>query len=130
MSDLTVNGVSYRQQYRKCGKAECRCAEGDDTDLHGPYWYAIGVPRGIQYIGKNLPEAITNHLQMLKDEKAQLVEIREKIRERRREFEAALNQAREEERAIDALMNGRETDPRVLQYLGLERFSVNGHGPK
>ena len=27
----------WRSEYRKCGKSNCRCAEG--LVLHGPYWY-------------------------------------------------------------------------------------------
>ena len=27
----------WRSEYRKCGKSNCRCADGQQ--LHGPYWY-------------------------------------------------------------------------------------------
>jgi hypothetical protein len=27
----------WREEYRKCGKANCRCAQTDYR--HGPYWY-------------------------------------------------------------------------------------------
>lgn len=30
---------SLRAEYRRCGKAGCRCAGGEPEDLHGPYWY-------------------------------------------------------------------------------------------
>ncbi len=48
--------MRYRQQYRRCGKNNCRvCAEGPG---HGPYWYEVwregGRPR-TRYIGKDLP---------------------------------------------------------------------------
>ncbi len=46
----------YREQYRRCGKANCRrCAEGPG---HGPYWYEIWREDGrlhTRYIGKVLP---------------------------------------------------------------------------
>jgi predicted ATPase/DNA-binding SARP family transcriptional activator len=52
--------VTYRQQYRRCGKQSCsRCAPGQPG--HGPYWYAFwreqGRPRS-RYIGKELPPGI------------------------------------------------------------------------
>jgi hypothetical protein len=31
------NGVGWRQEYRKCGKSNCRCANTEYR--HGPYWY-------------------------------------------------------------------------------------------
>ncbi|MGH2410161.1 MAG: DUF6788 family protein, partial [Chloroflexota bacterium] len=48
--------MRYRQQYRRCGKSNCRvCAEGPG---HGPYWYEVwregGRPR-TRYVGKDLP---------------------------------------------------------------------------
>ena len=49
--------VTYRQQYRRCGKQLCsRCAPGQRG--HGPYWYAYrseGGRRRIRYVGKELP---------------------------------------------------------------------------
>ena len=49
--------VTYRQQYRRCGKAGCaHCAPGHPG--HGPYWYAFwrdgGQPRS-RYLGKQAP---------------------------------------------------------------------------
>jgi hypothetical protein len=29
--------AGWRQEFRKCGKSNCRCAESDYR--HGPYWY-------------------------------------------------------------------------------------------
>ncbi len=49
--------VTYRQQYRRCGKATCsRCAAGGPA--HGPYWYAYwweGGRRHSRYLGKQAP---------------------------------------------------------------------------
>ncbi|MGH2346925.1 MAG: DUF6788 family protein, partial [Chloroflexota bacterium] len=48
--------MRYREQYRRCGKDNCRrCAEGPG---HGPYWYEIWREGGrlhTRYIGKVLP---------------------------------------------------------------------------
>lgn len=49
--------VTYRQQYRRCGKATCsRCAAGGPA--HGPYWYAYWWEGGrtrSRYLGKQIP---------------------------------------------------------------------------
>jgi hypothetical protein len=49
--------VTYRQELVKCGKASCRCAQGQ---LHGPYWYRyqrVGGRVVSAYVGKTLPAA-------------------------------------------------------------------------
>lgn len=53
---FTLEGLTYYQQGRKCGRAGCKCQSGE---LHGPYWYTRNVDNGrVQYIGKDLPPAI------------------------------------------------------------------------
>ena len=48
-----LEGVAYYAEGRKCGKAGCRCQEGD---LHGPYWYKrTQVDGKVTYLGKTLP---------------------------------------------------------------------------
>jgi len=48
--------VSYRPQYRRCGKAGCvACAPGSPG--HGPYWYAFWREDGrarSRYLGKTV----------------------------------------------------------------------------
>ena len=49
---------TYRLEGVRCGKKNCRCAEGR---LHGPYWYAYWTEGGktrSQYVGKKLPRGI------------------------------------------------------------------------
>ncbi len=59
MQDEPPSGacISYRQQYRRCGKAGCgRCAAGGPG--HGPYWYAQWRADGrshTRYLGKAAP---------------------------------------------------------------------------
>lgn len=53
---LTVEGITYYCEFRRCGKAGCKCAGGDD--LHGPYWYARDGDGRITYIGRALPDVI------------------------------------------------------------------------
>lgn len=53
--------ITYRQQYRRCGKAACsRCADGGRG--HGPYWYAFWWEGGrthSRYLGKHAPADAT-----------------------------------------------------------------------
>jgi len=54
---FALEGQTYYQQGRKCGRATCKCQQGD---LHGPYWYTRNTDSGkVAYIGKDLPPAIT-----------------------------------------------------------------------
>jgi hypothetical protein len=122
MSDIVINGVTYRKQYRKCGNPNCRCAE-DWSKAHGPYWYADGT----KYIGKELPEWILNHLALLQTEKDHLQELCTKISERAEHHRVEMRRAEDEQRAISALLMGTYVDQRILERLGLEKFSVNGH---
>jgi len=48
--------ITYTQQYRRRGKAACRCKSGGPG--HGPYWYAYWREGGklkCAYLGKELP---------------------------------------------------------------------------
>ena len=53
--------VTYRQQYRRCGKAACsRCAAGGPG--HGPYWYAFWSESGrsrSRYLGTQAPAGVS-----------------------------------------------------------------------
>lgn len=52
-----LEGTTYYQEGRKCGKAGCHC-QGDDGELHGPYWYARDDQGRRSYVGRDLPEHI------------------------------------------------------------------------
>jgi len=46
--------MTYRLEKIRCGKQECRCANGE---LHGPYWYSYHKEAGklkSRYVGKRL----------------------------------------------------------------------------
>lgn len=49
---FNLEGWTYYQQGRKCGKPDCKCQNGE---LHGPYWYKRDRYGTINYIGKELP---------------------------------------------------------------------------
>jgi hypothetical protein len=51
-----LEGQTYFQQGRKCGKPSCKCVQGQ---LHGPYWYHRDQVSGkVKYIGRSLPVEI------------------------------------------------------------------------
>lgn len=53
---FTLQGITYYQQGRKCGRASCHCAAGE---LHGPYWYSRSTLTGkLAYIGRRLPREL------------------------------------------------------------------------
>ncbi len=57
---LPDEGVTYRQEFRRCGKLSCQsCATGPG---HGPYWYAYWHDNGgarRRYIGRSLPAGVS-----------------------------------------------------------------------
>lgn len=51
-TSTTKRHYTYRQEYVKCGKQGCSCAQGKG---HGPYWYAYWKEHGKlkkRYLGK------------------------------------------------------------------------------
>ena len=57
MDRFELEGVTYYQQRRKCGKATCQvCQVGQG---HGPYWYSRNQGSGrVAYIGRELPHEV------------------------------------------------------------------------
>lgn len=52
--------VTYRQEYIRCGKANCKKCRANGTG-HGPYWYAYwreGKRIRKEYIGKKNPKQV------------------------------------------------------------------------
>lgn len=55
LQSITVSGITYRQQYRSCGRNCSRCPN------HGPYWYAEWWDHGrarTKYVGAQLPAGL------------------------------------------------------------------------
>ena len=53
---FTLEGFTYYQQGRKCGRPGCKCAKGE---LHGPYWYKRNLEScKVSYLGRDLPQEI------------------------------------------------------------------------
>ena len=72
--DVTLRGALHRQM-RRCGKAECRCAEGE---LHGPYLYLsvrTGVRSRLLYVPAEAAENVKRRVEMTGRIGAALAEI-------------------------------------------------------
>jgi hypothetical protein len=57
--DTASHGITYQQQYVKCGKDTCFCTTNPSVKGHGPYWYAYWTDKATgktksKYIGKTL----------------------------------------------------------------------------
>jgi len=64
---------SLVEQARRCGKAGCRCAEGQ---RHGPYAYFAPRGRGrLKYVPSGLAETVRGHLRRGDQVEAVLAEI-------------------------------------------------------
>jgi len=120
MDELKVNGVQYRQQYRKCGKPGCKCNTGEG---HGPYWYGYDGNSAAKYVGIQLPEHVTKHLALLKASREKLKAIKEKISKRRDDLYESYRKADRELSAVRALEAGERVDSRMLKSLGLAQFN-------
>ena len=66
---------SLVEQARRCGRAECRCADGQP---HGPYAYFAPRTRGrgrLRYVPSGLVETVRGHLRRGEQVEAVLAEI-------------------------------------------------------
>ena len=119
---IKVNGVQYRQQYRRCGKPGCKCNTGEG---HGPYWYSYDGNSPAKYVGAKLPESVTAHVALLKKSLPKLKTIKVKIAKQRDE---AYQEYLRHDRELTALRNleaGEYTASEILKQLGLAE--LNGH---
>jgi len=72
--EATLQGA-LQTQTRRCGKAGCRCADGE---LHGPYIYLsvrIGPRSGLLYVPAEVVEAVTRRVETTGRIEAALAEI-------------------------------------------------------
>lgn len=120
---IKVNGVQYRLQPRKCGKAGCRC--NTPGQEHGPYWYSYDGNSAAKYVGAKLPDFVTKHIALLKASGAKLKAIKAKIKKRRDDSYRVYSLANQDLRTVEALEAGERIDSQRLFSLGLAQF--NGH---
>jgi len=72
--EATLRG-SLQSQRRRCGKAGCRCAEGD---LHGPYIYLsvrMGERSGLLYVPAEVAQEVKRRVETTGRIEAALAEI-------------------------------------------------------
>jgi hypothetical protein len=121
-----VNGVQYRLQGRKCGKKGCKCnIPGQE---HGPYWYSYDGMSPAKYVGSQLPEHVTKHVQLLKTSGPKLKKLKSEIAKRLEDARAAVRKAETELRTVQNLEAGEYTASEVLKSLGLGQFNGQGGG--
>jgi len=121
-SDIKVNGVTYRQQFRKCGKPGCKCNTGEG---HGPYWYSYDGSSAAKYVGIKLPEYVIKHKELLKASRPQIKKIRAEIEKQRTNLYQQYLRADRQLSTLRALEAGERVDSGVLIDIGLAQF--NGH---
>ena len=121
-NDIKVNGVVYRQQFRKCGKPGCKCNTGEG---HGPYWYAYDGNSVVRYVGILLPKEIKARAALIKSSGSMLKAIKTKISKRRDDAYREYSLANQELRTVQMLEAGEHADSKMLTKLGLGQF--NGH---
>lgn len=74
---FTIQGFTYYQQYRKCGKDGCKCNHGEP---HGPYWYKRSLNANrIHYVGKDLPEHVEAAYEALMENRSKLHSTRRRL---------------------------------------------------
>jgi hypothetical protein len=120
MTDIMIDGVKLRQQYRKCSHGCETCTKGPG---HGPYYYASRPGEALKYLGKELPPAIAEHLAGLKADAADLQKLREELARDVVDADTAAQHAHRLLRALDDLCMGISIDAGSLKELGLERFA-------
>ncbi len=100
-----LEGSTYYQQGRKCGREGCHCQDGEK--LHGPYWYRRNEHGRVKYLGVELPEYLTRARDALTKQRAS-------INAKRREL---LSQAAALGRLVssEALQGG---DPDIIARFG------------
>lgn len=94
MDRFTLEGISFYQQWRTCGRENCKCQTPDNG--HGPYWYCRDGEGRVRYLGKNLSPRLANARQ----EHARL----------RKEMQQELQQLQRRAESLQRLLNGLSLD--------------------
>lgn len=118
LETFALEGVTYSQQYRKCGKAACQTCQNGGPG-HGPYWYARDAMTGARsYVGRELPAGVAAARQELRANLPELAMQRDRLRQ-----QAA---------ALDRLL-GKEhlsgKDRELIQWLGFGACLVQSPAP-
>lgn len=115
MESIDVNGRTYKQQMRSCGK---ECCKGVPGGSHGPYWYVSETGRSLKYVGATLPQGVRGYLDRLA---VCLPAILERAGIERQEQQALEQRAREHQsmaRTCSMLRDGRTVSTAEVERLG------------
>lgn len=113
MNDIRINGLTYRQTWRTCNKANCKCKQGEQ---HGPYWMSTDGMGQRKYVGKNLPEEVTAT-------REQIRQHAESIRSTRSDIDRQIEALRAESQALSMLMVGgkpNDSQRKIIKGFGFE----------
>jgi hypothetical protein len=119
LEQISVNGRTFKQQMRNCGKA---CCKGVAGGIHGPYWYVFEPGKAQKYVGTVLPPGVRGYLDRLA---AAMPAILERAGVEREEERALEQRAREHGRAarvcsmLKAGQTVTEADVMALGFLEL-----------
>ena len=91
--DRMLNGAVCAQ-YKRCGKANCKCARGQ---LHGPYYYRFVWVSG-RVVKEYVPLSQTDEIRAAC---ARYRALQDKLREGRRHFQMLLSRLRSTLRGLD-----------------------------
>lgn len=76
LTTFALEGVTYSQQHRKCGKPTCQTCQNGGPG-HGPYWYARNAMTGARsYLGRELPADVAAARQELRAQTPELERLR------------------------------------------------------
>lgn len=125
---FTHQGITYRQEYRRCTSPKCKCAT-DPEHKHGPYWYATQTGSRPKYIGKNLPESVINAYNSTKQHEKIINTSIEKTDARATELETMAADLRKCIQALQRLKHGMALDTRDIEVIkahGLSDCLIDG----
>lgn len=107
LTTFALEGVTYSQQNRKCGKPGCQTCQ-DGGPGHGPYWYARDAMTGARsYVGRELPADVAAARQTLASQRQELAMQRDRLREQAAALDRLLGKGH---------LSGRDRE--LIQWLG------------
>lgn len=118
LTNFALEGVTYSQQYRKCGKPTCQhCQDGGPG--HGPYWYARDTMTGARsYVGRDLPAGVAAARQNLASQRHELTMQRDRLRDQAAALDRLLGKGH---------LSGKDRE--LIQWLGFGACLVQSPAP-
>jgi hypothetical protein len=115
MEQIEVNGRTYKQQMRSCGKACCKGVQGG---VHGPYWYVSEPGKALRYVGARLPDGVRGFLDRLAKCLPDILERAGLEREEEKALQARAYEHGEMARTCARLKNGQTVTAAEVEKLG------------